>query len=93
MSVPATGIAACGGLDLLIIESFQRNASFDEFALEDVVHVPELRLVLGRQDQVLALELDVRLAPLKVETLRNLFGRLIYRVRDLGVVGLRNDVE
>ena len=69
--------SACGGLDLLIIESLERNAAFDELALQDVVHIAELCLVLGRQHQVLVLQLDRRVAAFEIEPLRDLFCGLV----------------
>ncbi len=65
----------------------------DELLLEDVVHVAQLGLVLGVEDQLLAFEPDFGVAALEVEALPDLFHRLVERVLDLGAVHLRNDVE
>src|SRR5690349_4210819 len=76
--------AAGRGLDFPVGERLERDAPAHELLLEDVVHVAELGLVLGGEDQLLlAFEPDLGAAPLEVEALPDLLHRLVERVLDL----------
>src|SRR6185295_3305508 len=70
-------------LDLAVAECFQGHATADEFLLQDVVHVAQLRIVFGSEHELILLVHDGGRAALEVETLAHLFDSLIKSVCNL----------
>src|SRR5512142_1148024 len=80
-------------LDLSVIEGLERHLPLDEPAFDDVLQAAQLPLVVADQNELVLAQLDLALASLEIEALRQLLLRLLDGVRDLLHVGLRNDVE
>src|SRR5215813_4366622 len=85
--------SACCRLSLVITESLERHASTYELLLENIVHVPQLRIVFRSKNEIFVLKFDLRCASLKIKALVDLLHRLVDCVGNLGTIHLGNDVE
>src|SRR5215216_382993 len=82
---------AGGRFNLAVTECFQRNATSDEFLLQDVVHVAQLCFVFSAKNQFVFLVYDVGRTALEVEALSHLFEGLVESICNLRGVDLGDD--
>src|SRR5262249_23528977 len=80
-------------LDVAITQRFQRHASPHELLLQNVVHVTQLRFVLGCEHQLLLFERDVSFAALEIEALAHFLHCLVDGVHDLCPINLRDNIK